>query len=62
MPNVGIANNDFPLCRKCINYICDKNKARCKINHFTGEDTKEAVLFSPMDWDCIEFERVRKDL
>jgi hypothetical protein len=53
--------NNFPLCRKCINYISDKNKARCKISNFTGEDSKEAVLFCPWDFDCIEYERARKD-
>jgi hypothetical protein len=51
-------NIKIPLCIKCINCKKGDNGIYCDNGHFENVSIKVVMLYSPFDFDCIEYDEV----
>jgi hypothetical protein len=46
------------FCKNCINCKIKNNLVSCKNGYFCNVTLKEAYLYKPFDFDCVEFEEI----
>jgi hypothetical protein len=49
-------NNKVALCIECLLCKTIKGKFFCKNKNFSADSLNEIVLYTPIDFDCTEFE------
>jgi len=54
-------NINIPLCTKCLHCILKNGKTQkvyCKKGYFKLVEMNKALIFTPFDWDCFEYNEV----
>jgi len=49
-------NERPPSCINCFHCKTINNIVFCKFNHFTETNIKKIILFTPYEFECIEWE------
>jgi len=56
---VGGSNRGMILCVNCIYCILGRNKKiRCDNGYFFDMEYKDVILYTPYDFECVEYEGV----
>lgn len=52
---------DIRLCKECVNFIEEDDKASCDYEYFENEDIYKALIFIPEQFDCDRYEVIEVD-
>ena len=50
------------MCTDCVHYIVSNNNVCCDLQCFDKNIINESLLYTPLDFDCIEFLSKEKEI